>query len=73
MPEMRKEIHSVIAVDWDSITLRFNSMIDELFHRGSIGINILVVKVFPLRDRLESGERTEELYSAIEEAIQHYG
>lgn len=58
--------------NWYEVTARFNSLIDSLLHRGSIGIVVFCTKVLPLRDRLESGERSGDLYAEIEKVIEQY-
>ncbi len=59
-------------MDWNTITLELNELIDGMLNRGSIGISEFCESILPLRRRLEEGERTEELYAAIYKAIGQY-
>ena len=59
-------------MDWNKLSFNLNELIDAMLNRGSIGISDFCEDILPLRRRLEEGERTDELYVEIQNAIKKY-
>ena len=54
-------------MDWEKATNYLDTLIAEYVSLGWAGIFGLQMVLLPLKDRLENGERTEELYDEIME------
>ena len=53
--------------DWERAEKYLNDLIQGYEEIGPCGMFVLILTLYPLRQRYEQGERTQELYDAIME------
>lgn len=53
------------SLDWDHAIDYLDTLIEEYREIGCIGLFGLTLTLYPLKNRVNSGERTPELYEAI--------
>ncbi len=61
----RSEVGIERREKWSKLIGEFGQFINRLQHRGGLAIMIYATEVLPLRERMESGERTEMLYESM--------
>lgn len=57
----------VLRMDWEKAIEHLNMLISEYELLGLVGYFGLRIVLYPLRARVEAGERSEELYNQIME------
>lgn len=63
--QINAEWNAAAEERWNNLIYEFGQFINRLQHKGSLGIMKFCDSVLPLRERLESGERTEQLYEQL--------
>lgn len=54
------------TAEWRDAGILLNTVVKEHFDRGSIGISDYMANIFPIWNRYNSGERTEDLLTTIQ-------
>lgn len=52
-------------MDWTKAEEHLNELTDHYLNKGSLGVSSFLERIYPLRNRFRSGERTPELYNDI--------